>query len=45
MVDAIAAIEEFTELAVMRSRGQLPLQERPRLEALEDILKVGLGRP
>ena len=39
MTDALSAIGEFVELAVMRHRGQLPVEDRWKLEALEDVLR------
>ena len=39
MTDAIAAINEFVELALLRHRGALPMDDRWRLDALEDVLR------
>ena len=39
MANATQAIEEFVALSIDRRRGKLPLSERPRLEALEDVLR------
>ena len=39
MGDTVSAINEFVELAILRKRGQLPVDERWRLDALEDVLR------
>jgi hypothetical protein len=39
MDNATAAIEDFVTLAITRRRGDLPISERPRIEALESVLR------
>ena len=39
MTETLSAIEDFTRLTLLRLRGELPVDERPRLESLEDLLR------
>lgn len=39
MSDTLAAIEDYTRLTILRLRGELPVDDRPRLDALEEQLR------
>jgi hypothetical protein len=39
MSDTLAAIEDYTRLTILRLRGELAVDDRPRLDALEEQLR------
>lgn len=39
MSETLAAIEDYTRLTILRLRGELPVDDRPRLDALEEQLR------